>query len=225
MNNIIACNTEIKDLDEKGVVVFYANTFGNTDSDGDVSQPGAFSKTIKDDNKRFKHLKWHDTRYMPGVIKEISEDAVGLLVKSQLILNTQLGRETYEEYKAVQEAGRQMEHSVRVNAIKYEQDNDTGIRKVSEWRLWEVSTLTAWGANDKAVTVSLKDLEGATREQIEQEIIFLKSLLNITSYKDIKLEQIEKQISFLTNLKAGGKPDETTCKTTLEEFKEIFGLV
>lgn len=224
MNNIISCNSEIKDLDEKGVVVFYANTFGNTDSDGDISLPGSYAKTLKENMQRLKHLKWHDTRYMPGVVKEASEDSIGLLIKSQLILNTQLGRETYEEYKAVLDAGRQMEHSVRVNAIKFDQEKDTGIRKVAEWRLWEVSTLTAWGANDQSLTVSVKDLKDASREQIESEILLLKALLNIQSYTELQLEQIEKQINFLNTIKAGIQPGQPTEETTLREFKDILKL-
>jgi hypothetical protein len=167
---------------------------------------------------------------MPGVIIDLKEDQTGLLVTSQLIMGTQLGRETYEEYKALFAANKQMEHSVGVNAIKYEITEENNIasayRKVSEWKLWEVSTLTAWGSNDKALTVSIKNLEGATREEIEREIIFLKGLLNISSYSDLKLEQIEKQYNFLDKLRAGLQSERkvTTDSTTLQEFKKLMNL-
>ena len=119
MNNLLVCSKEIKEVDPDGTVLFYANTFNFEDSDGDISLPGSFAKTLKENAARLRHLKYHDTRLMPGVIKEASEDQVGLLIKSQLILNTQLGKETYEEYKAMFDAGKQMEHSVRVQAIKF----------------------------------------------------------------------------------------------------------
>jgi len=227
MKEYLGCSYEIKGLDDKGVVKFYANVFHNLDSDRDISLPGSFNKTLSENGKRLRHFKYHDTRQMPGVIIEAKEDETGLLITSQLIMNTQLGRETYEEYKAMFDANKQMEHSVGVNAIKYERDEENECRKVAEWKLWEVSTLTAWGANDKALAVSLKDLHDASREDIEREIIFLKGLLNIQSYSDLKLEQIESQYNFLKQLKAGMQPEAerlTTDITTLNEFKRLMKL-
>jgi HK97 family phage prohead protease len=225
MKEFIGSNYEIKSLDEKGVVQFYANTFGILDTDKDISLPGSFVKTIKENNDRLRHLKWHDPKYMPGVIHEIKEDQIGLHVTSKLIMNTQLGRETYEEYKAMFEANKKMEHSVKVEAIKYDYKT-VGIREVAEWKLWEVSTLNAWGSNKESIAISLKQLADATREDIEKEIIFLKGLLNISSYTDLKLEQIEKQYNFLDKLKAGMQPEPraTTDITTLKEFKELLNL-
>lgn len=228
MNNLISCIKKIKDLDEKGVVIFYANTFDNIDSDGDKSLPGSFSKTLRENGPRIRHLKYHDTRLMPGVPIEIKEDSIGLLVKSQLILNTQLGKETYEEYKAMFAANKQMEHSVRVEPIKFTiTGRDTvasEIREISEWKLWEVSTLNCWGANSQALTVSVKNIKEATREELESELIYLKALLNIQTYQDYKLEQIEKQISYLDKLKAALQPDTSTDSRTFE-IKQLEKLL
>lgn len=231
MKEFLSCSYEIKSLDEKGVVQFYANVFSNLDTDRDISLPGSFAKTLVENSKRLRHFKFHDRRLMPGVIREAVEDQIGLKITSGLLLNTVLGRETYEEYKALAEAGKQMEHSVGVNAIKYEitdpDDWDKRVRTVSEWKLWEVSTLTAWGANEGALTVSVKDLENASRDDILKEVVFLKGLLNIKSYSDLKLEQIEKQINFLDKLKAGMQPEPgkaTTDVTTLQEFKALLNL-
>jgi len=223
MNNIITCSKEIKEVDPQGTVLFYANTFGNTDSDKDMSMPGSFKKSISENGPRIRHLKYHDTRLMPGVIKEISEDQTGLLVKSQLILNTQLGKETYEEYKAMFDAGKQMEHSVRVEAIKSVMKAD--VREVSEWKLWEVSTLSAWGANSQALAISVKNMKDATREDLESELTYLKALLNIQSYTDYKLEQIEKQISYLDKLKAALQPGNSTDSRTLQELNKLLTVI
>lgn len=221
----IGCNYEIKSLDEKGVVQFYANVYSNVDTDKDISLPNSFQKTIAENGSRIRHFKMHDKNRMPGVVLELKEDSIGLLVTSQLIMGTQLGKETYEEYKAIAAAGKQMEHSAGLNCIKYEIKED--IRVVSEWKLWEVSTLTAWGANDKALTVSIKSLENYSREEIEKELIFLKGLLNISSYSELKLEQIEKQYNFLDKLKAGLQPEAeklTTDSTTLTEYRKLLNL-
>ena len=230
MNNLIVCSKEIKDLDEKGIVTFYANAFDNVDSDGDKSLKGSFVKTLNENGSRIRHLKYHDTRLMPGVIQEIKEDQTGLLVRSQLILNTQLGKDTFEEYKAMHAAGKQMEHSVRVEPVKYKMVGEdsiaSAVREVSEWKLWEVSTLTAWGANSQALSVSVKDLKDASREQIEAEITFCKALLNIQSYNDLKLEQIEKQISYLDKLRAALQPGKTTDSRTLQnQLKEVLTII
>lgn len=220
MKNFIPCNYLIKDLTEKGLVSFYANVFNNVDSDYDVSAPGSFKKTLKDNGSRLRHFKYHDTRLMPGVIVEAKEDEIGLLVTSQLILETQLGRETYEEYKALAMAGKQMEHSVGVNAIKYDKDQTKGIRTVNEWKLWEVSTLTAWGANPGALAQSVKEMNP---DEIQTEISFLRGLLNIKSYDELKLEEIEKQINYLNNVKAVlGAAEMHSESNTVAEWRNIL---
>jgi HK97 family phage prohead protease len=222
MKNFIPFSYQIKDLTEKGLVTFYANAFGVTDSDYDISAPGSFKKTLKDNGSRLRHFKYHDTRLMPGVIVEAKEDEIGLLISSQLILETQLGRETYEEYKALAEAGKQMEHSVGVNAIKYEKDDKKGIRTVNEWKLWEVSTLTAWGANPGALAQSVKEMGP---DEVETEIAFLRGLLNIKSYDELKLEEIEKQMNYLQKVKAVlGAADLHSESNTLTEWRNMLNL-
>jgi len=222
MKEFIPCNFEIKDLTDKGVVSFYANAYNLVDSDYDVSMPGSFKKTLKDNGSRLRHFKYHDTRLMPGVIIEAKEDQIGLLITSQLILETQLGRDTYEEYKALANAGKQMEHSVGVNAVKYERDEKAGIRNVSEWKLWEVSTLTAWGANPAALAQNIKEMDP---DDIQTEICFLRGLLNIKSYDDLKLEEIEKQINYLDKVKAVlGAVSPHSESNTLAEWKLMLNL-
>lgn len=225
MKTFIPCSYEIKDVTEKGVVEFYANTFNNTDSDNDISLPGSFKKTLKDNAKRLRHFKNHDPRQMPGVVLDAKEDEIGLLIKSQLILETQLGRETYEEYKALAMAEKQMEHSVGVSAIKHEKNEQTGIREVKEWKLWEVSTLNAWGANDGALFQSMKSMEDASEEDLMREIVFLKALLNIKSYDELRLEQIEKQMNYLEKVKAVlGADGNHSGGNTLAEYRKLLKL-
>lgn len=225
MKTFIPCSYEIKDVSEKGVVQFYANTFNNTDSDNDISLPGSFKKTLKDNAKRLRHFKNHDPRQMPGVILEAKEDEIGLLITSQLILETQLGRETYEEYKALAQADKQMEHSVGVTAIKHDKDEKSGIRSVSEWKLWEVSTLNAWGANDGALALDVKAMEDASAEDLMREIVFLKSLLNIKTYDELTLEHIERQMNYLNDLKAVlGAAGQHSESNTLSEWKKLLKI-
>ena len=223
MKKFVPYSCEIKDLDSKGTVTFYANAFGIKDSDGDISLEGSFKKTLQENRSRLRHLKWHDPRYMIGAIKEISEDNIGLNVVSKLMLNTQMGRETYEEYKALMEVGQRHEHSVAVFPVKYEH-TDQG-REVSEWKLHEVSTV-AWGANSMSLVTDIKSLSDYSREDIERDIMMLRALMNIKTYDDLRLEQLDKQINYLNELKAALQPEReaTTDVSTLEEFKKILNL-
>jgi uncharacterized protein len=182
--------SEIKEVDQNGTVVFYASVFGNKDLGGDTIMPGAFSKTIKENVKNIRHYKHHSTELMPGVIQELSEDSIGLIVKSKLILGTQLGRETYEEYKAMNEAGKSMDHSIGYNTIKFDQDQSKDERILRELKLFEVSTLTAWGMNPLAQTVAVKSLENIELDELFKEKKYFQLLLNCR-FTDAKLEQIE----------------------------------
>ena len=48
MSNLIYKQGEISDIDDKlGIVKGYGSVFGNVDSDNDIVQKGAYSRTIK----------------------------------------------------------------------------------------------------------------------------------------------------------------------------------
>lgn len=188
-----SCQTEIKEIDHSGTVIFYAAVFGNEDLGGDTLSRGATTKTIQENVKNIRHFKHHDSSLMPGVIQEIKEDSYGLLVKSKLILSTQIGKETYEEYKAMAEVGKSMDHSIGYRTIKSENDTsnpDIYRRILKEIQLFEVSTLTAWGMNPLAHTVSVKSLEQLDFNLLLKEQKYLDQLLKCR-FTDAKLEHIE----------------------------------
>jgi HK97 family phage prohead protease len=189
--------TEIKNLSAMGEVTFYASVFGNKDYGGDIVEKGAFSKTITENNKNIRHFKHHDSTQMVGVVKSLIEDDKGLLVTSKLILKTQLGAETYEEYKAMLEAGKSMDHSIGYNVIKKEDRNDS--RLLKELRLMEVSTLTAWGMNNQAQTVAVKSFEQLDLNELLTEEKYYKALLNC-KFTDAKLDNIQGLYDYLKSL-------------------------
>lgn len=201
-------SSEIKEVDENGTVLFYASVFGNKDLGGDIIMPGAYTKTIKENFKNIRHFKHHDSWKMPGVVKELSEDAYGLLVKSQLILGTQLGRETYEEYKALHSSGKSMDHSIGYSTIKYDMDRtnlDDEVRIIRELKLYEVSSLTAWGMNPLAQTVNVKSLENIPLDELLKDKKYFEMLLK-APFTDARLEQLEQlknHVDSLIQKKAG----------------------
>jgi HK97 family phage prohead protease len=191
-NQKTICNKleyQIKDVDSgTGVVEIYVNAFNNKDTDDDISLPGSFAKTIAENRKRIRHFLNHRTDKLIGIPLEMREDTVGLLVTSKLNLKVQDGRDTFEHYKLFAENNLSLEHSVGVKAVKYEIDEVEGVRKVSEWKLWEYSTLHAWGANELALTQDVKSK--------------LETILNKGQFTDSYLKQIELKLNEIKALVA-----------------------
>ena len=146
------------DLDRKGQVLIAVNAFGNTDSDGDISLAGSFKKTLKENFDRVRWFLNHDVTILLGVPIKGYEEGKYLKMQAQFNLEKQIARDTYEDYKLYAEHGKSLEHSVGLQAIKYAIDNETRVRSVSEWKLWEFSTLTHWGANSDTPLLGIKGL-------------------------------------------------------------------
>lgn len=150
--------TKAADADEKGRVKIAVNAFNNTDSDGDISLPGSFKKTLKEHFNRVRWFLDHDTTKLLGVPIAGYETAEYLVMEAQFNMNVQLSRDIYEFYKLYAEHGKTLEHSVGLQAVKYSIDQTTFTRTVSEWKLWEFSTLQSWGANDNTPLLDIKSL-------------------------------------------------------------------
>ena len=205
-------DTKVKDIDSKqGIVKAYFAVFGNIDSDGDIIEPVAFTKTIMErgpeGNDRIKHFKWHSTKDVPGKLQELGEDEFGAWFVSKLS-NTTLGKDTLIEY----EEGIITEHSHGFEIIKNDHD-ESNINHIRESKLWEVSTLTAWGANPLTRVDYVKEIKD------EKEL--LKALETITKYlqvgrfSDSLLSDLEKEYGQLTtiyNSLITKEPHNVTCK-------------
>ena len=57
------------------------------------------------------------------------------------------------------ENGNTIKHSVGVSTFEGKFEVKEGIRYVKEWRLWEVSSLTKWPANDNTPTHAVKNFD------------------------------------------------------------------
>lgn len=190
-------DTKVKDVDAtKGIVKAYYTVFGNIDSDKDIVESGASAKTIQErgpkGNDRIKHFKWHNNQSVPGKIQELGEDEFGGWFVSKLS-NTTLGKDTLIEY----EEGIITEHSFGFEIIKEDTD-EAGINHIREFKLWEVSSLTAWGANPLTRVDYIKEIKD------EKEL--LKALETITKYlqvgrfSDSLLSDLEKEYGQLTTI-------------------------
>jgi len=215
---MIKISSILKDIDsKKGIVTVYANAFNNLDSDNDISLPGSFAKTIKESFNRVKWFLNHDRTQLIGVPLEAIEDNFGLLVRGQLNMQKEIGRDTLEDYILYSEAGKTLEHSIGVQAVKsevvegdaisseYQSRGIKWMRRVSEWKWWEYSTLTSWGSNERTPMVDIKSLL-----ELNDTVDFLERMLK-GNYTDERLKKVEETLSILKSL------DKEPLKTTLDK--------
>jgi len=182
-----ALDVEVLDVErEKGIVTTYINTFGVVDTWNEVSMPGSFKKTFKEN---FKNIYWlinHDWDRMPGITLKLYEDKLGAIAVGQINMKKQMGVDIWNDYLLYAENGRSLEHSVRIQPVKYIIEND--IMYINEQKMMEWSTLTRPGSNPKTDVVNLKN---------EQELLEKGLKLN---YSDEKLKQMEDKIAELETL-------------------------
>lgn len=199
MKNLKTYASIIKDVDSKGQVVVAANAIGNVDSDEDMSLPGSFNKTIRENFKRVKWFLNHDTSFLVGVPIEAKELANYLQVVGQINMKKEKSRDTYEDYKLYAAHGRTLEHSIGVEATKFKNVNN--VRQVMEWKWWEFSTLTNWGANSDTPLLGIKSADALYDEMVWQE-----RRMKEGKYSDEKFKEIDLYLSKLKrSLKS--KPD------------------
>lgn len=140
---------ELIDADEKsGMVKGYGSVFGNIDSDGDIINKGAYTKTISENGKRVKYLYQHDMDKPLGKMVDLYEDEKGLVFEAS-IPKTQLGTDVIELMKA----GVITENSVGILPITKEIIGDN--RHINEVKLFEISAVTL-AANDQAMILDVK---------------------------------------------------------------------
>lgn len=208
-----------KDIDgKKGIVTGYFSDFNSIDSDGDIIRPGAFTKSInesgpKSRKPRIKHLMNHDVSMPIGVIVELKEDEKGLYYESRVGTHS-LGA----DFVKMAESGLITEHSIGFKTIKYNQlkpwsewRQGEAARELTELKLYEGSSLTAWGSNPNTPLTGMKsEIEvqkliekseaiekfcrnsDATDEMMEMLLIYNKQLIQIIA--DHKNTQAERSL-------------------------------
>ncbi len=128
------------------------------DRGNDIIAPEAFDNTLKRYKKQKRNIKVfynHNTSNVPvGIIpiKTVSKDGKKWLIKGELNLDTQLGREVYSSMKQ----GALTDLSIGFSII--EQDFKNNMRIIKDLELWEVSIVSE-PMNPKAV---INEVKGAS---------------------------------------------------------------
>jgi HK97 family phage prohead protease len=124
-----------------------AACYGNTDLQGDVIEPGAFSKTLRE--KGEVPILWqHDTSEPIGMGK-LSDSPAGLVIVGELALESPTAHKAYGLLK------RRIVSGLSIGFDQVKSKVVDGVRRISELRLWEVSLVT-FGANERALVTAVK---------------------------------------------------------------------
>lgn len=146
-------DNSIKDVDRKqGIVTGYFSAFDNVDSDNDIIRRGAFKRSLEEwfPKGRIKHLMNHDPSQPLGVIQELKEDDYGLYYESK-VGSHNLG----QDFIKMVESGLIKEHSIGFSTIRQNRSKG-GPNEILDVKLYEGSSLTAWGANEMTPLLGLK---------------------------------------------------------------------
>lgn len=203
--------TKANDVDgEKGIVTVAVNGIGVKDSQGDISMPGSFNKTLKEGFDKIKWFLNHDIKLLLGCPISGEEKDGNLVMTGQINLEKQIGRDILSDYKLYAEHGKTLEHSIGVRAIKRDKADRA---KVHEWKMYEYSTLTSWGSNPQTFLVNIKS---ATEDQVREAVDFIKKAFQMRGYSDERLNGYNMQLDLL--LKALNGSNIVTCPCCGHQF-------
>ncbi len=197
--------TKALDVSEKGIVTVGVNGIGIEDAQHDISMPGSFTDTLRDDIAKMRWYLNHDTRQLLGVPLSGEEKDNNLIMTGQLNLKKQIGRDILEDYKLFRDAGRTLEHSIGVKALARDEEDR---RKVVRWKMLEYSTLTGWGANPQTFLVGLKS---ASEDQIRDAVELIRMAFKQHGYSDERLKNYDMELNLLIKSLGGGLVVSCPC--------------
>ncbi len=130
---------DLKPAAGTGVFEGYAALFNREDLGHDIILPGAFAKSLAVRKAAGVRLLFqHDPAEPIGVWEELREDAYGLFAKGRLLTDVERAREVL----TLMRAGAVDGLSIGFRASRASKDAKTGIRRISEIDLWEISVVT-----------------------------------------------------------------------------------
>ena len=156
--------------DEEGERKFcgYANTFDHKDRAGDITQKGAFTKSIKKhitEGTKPLMLMHHDHSRPVGVWEKLIEDEKGLYVEGRLTKGVRDANEAY----ALLKDGALNSMSIGYKVVDEEYDRAKGANLLHEVDLFEIS-LVSIPANEQSTVISVKSDDGVDARALEKHL-------------------------------------------------------
>ena len=132
-------NLELAGVSGDGTFSGYASVFGEVDLGKDRIERGAFANSLVERGARgVRMLYQHDPAEPIGAWTVIREDARGLYVEGRLA--TGVGRAA--EVFSLMKSGALDGLSIGFRAVKARSDPKSGVRRILEADLWEISVVT-----------------------------------------------------------------------------------
>jgi HK97 family phage prohead protease len=129
----------LSEVEADGSFSGYASLFGEPDLSRDLVMPGAFRASIgKRGAAGIRMLFQHDPAAPIGTWREIREDSRGLFVRGRLTTEVAKAREVL----ALMRAGAIDGLSIGFRTVRGRTDAKTGVRRLLEVDLWEISVVT-----------------------------------------------------------------------------------
>lgn len=205
----------ISDVDlETRTIKGYASVFGNVDSDGDIITKGSYAKTIKEwgpsGKSRIKHCWQHDITDPFLKTTELYEDSYGLAFVSTAPEELKDVDYIQNRIKLIQSG---LVDELSVGIIPVRSDRKNGVRRITEIKLFEYSSVTL-ASNELAKITSVKGTKGASDmvARLSQKSEAILSILkngDVTDDCFFMLEYYHEQLlKHISDLIAA--PDEST---------------
>lgn len=200
---------------------------GNVDLDNDIIVADAFTKTIKERGPMGKNLVWSlidhkaDMGHTIGKPKELYIEGDMLVAVTELI-DTECGDDAIKLY----EAGLINQHSIGFSTIKSMVDQKTGVRTITELKLYEGSAVL-WAANPETPTLDFKGEMVNNKESLSLRLENLIKAFRGGSFTDdtfalmeIQIKQIQAALLELDVVKEFTQPEVISVEPTIEPIQE-----
>ncbi|PSJ61653.1 HK97 family phage prohead protease [Pseudaminobacter soli (ex Li et al. 2025)] len=129
----------VETVEPDGTFSGYASLFGKVDLGKDVVERGAFARSLKARGASgIRMLFQHDPNEPIGAWTEIREDARGLFVRGRLAKDVGRARDVLN----LMRGGALDGLSIGFHAVRTRRDAASGVRRILEADLWEISIVT-----------------------------------------------------------------------------------
>ncbi len=153
----LAIAFDVKSVKADGTFTGLASPFGTMDYGGDIVMPGAFTKTLQEYKARSRRVPmlWQHKIDTPiGGYPLLEETDLGLDVVGECNMGVQKGVECHALFNKRDITGL----SIGYTSIRDEYDEKTGIRRLFEVKLYEISPVT-FPMHDDARLATVKSIQ------------------------------------------------------------------
>lgn len=201
---------EIKEITEAGTFEGLLSPYGNLDAGGDVVEPGAYAKTLKEHGNKVPLLWQHKTDVPIGELM-LDDRKDGLWCKGQLLMTLPAADTAYKVIKARIVKGLSIGFETVKDAI------ENGVRHLKEIRLYEGSIVT-FPMNEMAMITSVKAREGTTKGDFIE---------NLTQYQTLDgyyqmFSALRQAMSDCVWSDLSREDKIAMCSTILQQFGDAF---